>query len=123
MADLISIRRIVENLVSNAVDSLKGERGRVALSVGPFVDDRGRPHTRVTVADSGSGMSPDEKNRIFENFYTTKEKGTGLGLSIVRRLTMDLGGSISVESEPGKGSRFTIDLPTEEPGMARESSP
>ena len=57
------------------------------------------------------GMSADEARRIFDDFYTTKEGGTGLGLSIVRRLVMDLHGTIAVESTPGQGTRVIIDLP------------
>ena len=59
----------------------------------------------MTVADTGRGMSRRGEWRIFNDFYTTKEGGTGLGLSIVRRLVMDLHGTIAVESEPGKGTR------------------
>jgi signal transduction histidine kinase len=56
-------------------------------------------------------MSSDEARRIFDDFYTTKDGGTGLGLSIVRRLVMDLQGTIGVDSAPGKGTRITIDIP------------
>jgi signal transduction histidine kinase len=56
-------------------------------------------------------MTPEESSRIFDDFYTTKDGGTGLGLSIVRRLVMDLNGSIGVESEPGRGTRIVVDLP------------
>jgi signal transduction histidine kinase len=57
-------------------------------------------------------MSAEETGKIFNDFYTTKEGGTGLGLSIVRRLVMDLQGSVGVESAPGKGTAITIDIPT-----------
>jgi len=56
-------------------------------------------------------MSKEETGRIFTDFYTTKEGGTGLGLSIVRRLVMDLGGAVTVESETGKGTRFFVEIP------------
>jgi signal transduction histidine kinase len=56
-------------------------------------------------------MSADEAGRIFNDFYTTKEGGTGLGLSIVRRLVMDLDGTVSVDSAPGNGTRMIVDLP------------
>ena len=57
-------------------------------------------------------MSAEETGKIFNDFYTTKEGGTGLGLSIVRRLVMDLQGTLGVESTPGRGTRITIDIPT-----------
>jgi two-component system sensor histidine kinase HydH len=63
------------------------------------------------IADTGRGMTADETARIFDDFYTTKAGGTGLGLSIVRRLVMDLQGTIGVESAPGQGTRITIDIP------------
>jgi signal transduction histidine kinase len=56
-------------------------------------------------------MSRAELDRAFEDFYTTKEGGTGLGLSIVRRLVLDLGGVLRVDTEPGTGTRVTIELP------------
>ena len=65
----------------------------------------------LTVADTGRGMSSEESGRIFTDFYTTKEGGTGLGLSIVRRLVMDLQGTIRVESGPGAGTRMVVELP------------
>ena len=111
LADPIALRRILENLTANAVDSLPSRRGRVDIST--RVVERGREPmiVRVTVADTGRGMSSDESKRIFDDFYTTKEGGTGLGLSIVRRLVMDLGGTIAVESESGQGTRMIVDIP------------
>ena len=109
--DPIALRRILENLTANAVDSLPSRRGRICIST--RVVERGAepPIVRVTVADSGRGMSADESKRIFDDFYTTKEGGAGLGLSIVRRLVMDLGGTIAVESMAGQGTRMIVDMP------------
>jgi signal transduction histidine kinase len=64
-------------------------------------------------------MSPDEANRIFEHFYSTKPGGSGLGLSIVRRLVTDLHGSVRVESEPGKGTSMILEIPTASREAAR----
>jgi signal transduction histidine kinase len=111
-ADPISIRRIVENLFRNALQSLDGT-GEVTLSVERV--DAGSPEggmIRLAVIDTGRGMSAETRSRIFDDFFTTRAAGTGLGLSIVRRLVMDLGGSISVESEEGHGSKFMVDLPS-----------
>ena len=114
VADSLDFRRILANLISNSVDSLEGQSGLVTVST-TVVDRRPEPPViRVTVADTGRGMSSEETSRIFHDFYTTKQDGTGLGLSIVRRLVMDLHGTIGVESEPGQGTRFTIDVPTDD---------
>jgi signal transduction histidine kinase len=106
----VALRRVLENLVKNALDSLDSKPGRVTITTA--VDSSGDgPRVRITVADTGTGMSAEHRARVFDDFFTTKENGTGLGLSIVRRLVMDMDGSIQVESEEGKGSRFLIDLP------------
>jgi signal transduction histidine kinase len=67
----------------------------------------------VSISDSGRGISPHEKEKIFEPFYTTKDRGTGLGLSIVHKIIENHNGAIRVESEMGKGTTFTIFLPTQ----------
>ena len=77
----------------------------------------------MTVADTGRGMSADEAGRIFNDFYTTKEGGTGLGLSIVRRLVMDLHGTLGVESAPGRGTRIIIDIPAGGPSTPLRRGP
>ena len=66
----------------------------------------------VTVSDNGPGIRKDQLEKIFQPYFSTKEKGTGLGLSIVKHNTEIYGGSVRVESELGKGSRFVIELPT-----------
>jgi signal transduction histidine kinase len=73
------------------------------------------PSIRVTVEDTGRGMTEGETAKIFNDFYTTKERGAGLGLSIVRRLVMDLHGALTVQSAPGKGTRFVVDIPSGAP--------
>lgn len=108
--DAVVVRRVLENLVGNAVDSLGAAAGTVTVAT-ESVGDGGRPGVRLTVADTGPGMSHAELDRAFEDFYTTKPGGTGLGLSIVRRLVLDLSGTLRVETAPGKGTSFVIDLP------------
>jgi two-component system nitrogen regulation sensor histidine kinase NtrY len=111
VGDPIAFRRILENLTANAVDSLQSKPGRITLSTKVIAREGDLPAIRVTVADTGRGMAADEAGQIFNDFYTTKEGGTGLGLSIVRRLVMDLNGTLDVESAPGKGTRIIIDIP------------
>lgn len=110
LGDSLMIRRILENLVGNAVDSVAGRlAAAVTVSTTP-ADEPGR--VRVTVADTGAGMSRTELDRVFNDFYTTKPAGSGLGLSIVRRLILDLNGTLRVETEPGAGTRVVVELPT-----------
>ena len=105
-ADALVLRRVIENLLSNAVDSLDGKNGTVTVTT-----ERGDGLVRIAVSDTGRGMSKAELDRAFNDFYTTKPGGTGLGLSIVRRLVLDSNGSLQVESEPGKGSKFIVEIP------------
>ena len=110
--DPVVLRRILENLVGNALDSLESRSGTVTvLTARAAGADDGRPVVRITVADTGKGMSGEELNRAFDDFYTTKPGGTGLGLSIVRRLVLDANGALRVETEPGGGSKFIVELP------------
>jgi len=107
--DALVLRRILENLIGNALDSLATQAGRVTVSTGA----NGQAGVRITVADTGSGMTQEELNRAFDDFYTTKPGGTGLGLSIVRRLVLDAHGALRVETQPGAGSTFIVELPGE----------
>ncbi|MEO6772795.1 MAG: ATP-binding protein [Kofleriaceae bacterium] len=102
------IEQILVNLVINAVDAIQSD-GTVTISVRPSDDG-----TRVVCAvrDTGTGMAPEVLDKIFEAFYTTKgERGTGLGLPVVRDIVETYGGTLIVETEPGRGSTFTFDLP------------
>ncbi len=110
--DELALRRVLENLVGNAIDSLAQDGGAVTVATEVVQQDGTSSTVRTTVADTGPGMTGEELDRAFGDFYSTKPTGTGLGLSIVRRLVTDLGGTLRVETEPGSGTRFFIDLPT-----------
>jgi signal transduction histidine kinase len=118
LGDALMLRRILENLVGNAVDSLGGRSGTVTVTTEPAGGDGEPPRVRVIVADTGSGMTRKELDNAFDDFYTTKTDGTGLGLSIVRRLILDLNGTLRVETEPGTGTRFVVELPADPGGQA-----
>lgn len=106
-ADALALRRVIQNLLDNAADSLVGKPGMVTIAT-----ERGPDGTvRLVVADTGRGMTKAEVDRAFDDFYTTKEGGTGLGLSIVRRLVLDAHGTLRVDSHPGQGSKFIVELP------------
>lgn len=106
MADPTRLRQILYNLLSNAVKYTPpgGEISVTAMPHGSSV--------RVIVADTGIGIAPDEQLKIFDKFYQVgyTNAGSGLGLAICKRLVEIQGGSISVESEPGRGSRFQFTL-------------
>jgi len=106
--DPVVLRRILDNLLRNAIESLPASGGSVSLEVARSGDGC----VRVCVCDTGCGMTEAELSRAFHDFHTTKSNGTGLGLSVVRRLASDLQANLRVESEPGRGTTFTLDLPS-----------
>jgi len=109
-SDRSKLDRIAMNLVSNALKFT--EAGKVSIRAG--VDG---PDAIVTVEDSGTGIAAEHQGRIFDEFFQVnngerdRNKGFGLGLAIARRLARQLGGDLSLESEPGRGSRFQLRLP------------
>jgi signal transduction histidine kinase len=112
LGDSLLLRRILENLVGNALDSIAGRPGAtVTVSTEPAANGSNPTSVRIVVADTGPGMTQTELDRAFDDFYTTKAGGTGLGLSIVRRLILDLNGSLRVETAPGVGTRVVVELP------------
>lgn len=113
LGDGLMLRRILENLLNNAIDSVTGRPGGlVTVSTEPTGDRNHATGVRIIVADTGSGMTRTELDHAFDDFYTTKPQGTGLGLSIVRRLILDLNGTLRVETEPGAGTRIVVELPS-----------
>jgi two-component system, NtrC family, sensor kinase len=102
------VRQVVLNLLNNAVQAIEGSG---TVTVRTASEDGGS--STIEVEDTGCGIDPEQVHKIFHPFYTTKPpgKGTGLGLSISQAIMARLGGEIAVESEPGRGSRFTLRLP------------
>ena len=109
--DRLMLRRAIENLVVNASDAAAERAGAVTVSTERASRDGDGAVVRIHVADTGPGMTRAELDRAFDDFHTTKPGGTGLGLSIVRRLVLDLGGSLRIDTEPGAGTRATIEIP------------
>jgi nitrogen fixation/metabolism regulation signal transduction histidine kinase len=104
-ADPDLLHRALSNLVLNAMDAMPNGG---TLRVRSRRDDA---KAIVEIADTGSGLTREECERIFTPYYTSKQHGTGLGLAIVQSVVSDHGGRISVQSEPGRGTTFVIELP------------
>lgn len=128
-ADAVQMEQIVINLVSNAVQAMQATGGRIDINLDSVALDAGlvelQPELRsvraaspecvlrLSVTDNGPGMTEETARRVFEPFFTTKRtgEGTGLGLSVVHGIAKAHQGAILVNSEPGRGTRFTLYLP------------
>jgi two-component system nitrogen regulation sensor histidine kinase NtrY len=101
------IRRVIINLVDNAIEAME-RRGGIVVETQL---DPANNIVRVVVADNGPGIPPAEREKLFLPYYSTKRRGSGLGLAIVRRIIAEHGGSIEVGDNAPRGTRFTIELP------------
>lgn len=115
-ADASGIQQIVTNLVTNAAGAIGEGAGKITVGLAMTGSPSHKQELCLSVADTGSGMDETTRARIFEPFFTTKQvgEGTGLGLSIVHGIVATHRGRIEVESEPGKGTRFSIYFPAAE---------
>jgi two-component system sensor histidine kinase AtoS len=100
------LKQALLNLLVNARQAMP-EGGRITLTA----DGNEGDHVNLIVEDTGTGIPMEYQTRVFRTFFTTKPDGTGLGLPITRRIVEDHRGTIELESQPGRGSRFTIRLP------------
>jgi len=106
-ADFGELRQAFVNLAMNAMEAMV-QGGRLTVTLGASPDGQ---VVEVVIADTGPGIPEELRSKIFDPFFTTKEKGTGLGLSVVYGIVQRHGGTISLDSEPGKGTTFTLRLP------------
>ncbi len=123
LADPTQIHQILMNLGSNAAHAMREDGGLLEINLAEVYLDGGDlvqhpdltpgPYVRLTVRDTGQGMDQEIMGRIFEPFFTTKEvgEGTGMGLAVVHGIVKSSGGEITVSSQPGQGTTFTILLP------------
>lgn len=109
--DRQKVQQMFLNLIKNAIDAITGS-GQISIYAS-YVGDHGE-NVGIVVRDTGSGMSVRQVSKIFDPFFTSKEKGYGLGLFIVHNIVEEHGGTISIDSAPGKGTAFTIILPAKE---------
>ncbi len=105
MADSAYIKRIMYNLVNNAVQAMPNG-GKLTIHACKEAED-----VIITVKDTGVGIPENVRNKLFKPMFTTKAKGQGFGLPVIKRMTESLGGTVSFESEVGKGTTFIIRLP------------
>ncbi|HUR97308.1 MAG TPA: ATP-binding protein [Pyrinomonadaceae bacterium] len=107
LADPEFLRSVFNNLFINAVQAMGNEGGNLSVKIAPDGD-----FVCYEISDTGSGISDDNLSKIFEPYFSTKETGTGLGLAIVQKIVDVHNGTIEVESNEGKGTKFTVRLPT-----------
>lgn len=104
------IHQVVINLLSNAVDACEAGKGLIRVVCKYEPDNKS---TLIEVIDNGAGISPSMKNHLFELFHSTKgNKGTGIGLAVTKKIVEEHDGSITVKSNPGEGTTFSVRLPT-----------
>ncbi|MFO7707065.1 MAG: PAS domain S-box protein [Desulfobacterales bacterium] len=135
LANSVELHQIIMNLCTNAVHAI-GERGGVLevdvrnieidqVQKRHFIELDAGAFVRVSVKDTGYGMTPEVLERIFDPYFTTKEKGvgTGLGLAVVHGIVSKSGGAIKVESAPGQGTTFHVYLPRVDRALPRKAEP
>jgi two-component system nitrogen regulation sensor histidine kinase NtrY len=96
------------NLLDNAISAIKDSDGKIGITM---THDSILQRIRIEVADNGSGISDEDKTRLFEPNFSTKKAGMGLGLTIVSTIVGDHSGVISVQDNPPRGAKFVIELP------------
>ncbi len=134
--DASQVHQIVVNLCTNAHHAMDPDGGRLTVRLDEVAAGEGREpdpvipglrpgrYARLTVADTGHGISPEIQERIFDPYFTTKGpgKGSGLGLSVVHGIVKDYGGEVRVESTPGRGARFQVFFPLIDGGPAEKDA-
>jgi PAS domain S-box-containing protein len=133
LGDPVQIQQVLMNLCTNAAFAMREKGGVLSVELSDFsVNGEGKVlglksglYMRLVVSDTGIGIAPEHIERIFDPFFTTKKlgEGTGLGLSVVHGIVNQHGGLIKAESEPGKGSTFTVYLPKAHEARSLEATP
>jgi signal transduction histidine kinase len=109
LGDAEALRSVFTNLIINSMQAIDGEGGSLTVTIS---SENSGHQAQIEIKDTGRGIAPEDINKVFEPYFSTKETGTGLGLAIVKKAIDDHGGTISVRSKQGSGTTFTITLPT-----------
>lgn len=117
LVDEVQVKQVFFNVVKNALQAME-DGGILELESG--VNDR---FAWMAIEDNGCGMDSEKLSAIYEPYHTTKQEGTGLGMMIVQRIMRDHGGEISINSEPGKGTRFILRFPREDARLTQLYAP
>ncbi len=120
LADPSQLRQVFFNLINNAMEAIHAPGGEIRITTRKEKGDR----IRVVIDDTGTGIPYENQHKVFDPFFTTKEtgKGTGLGLSICHGIIERVGGTISMTSEVGRGTTFTVTLPLKQPDIDTEKA-
>lgn len=114
-ANPAQIRRVVLNVIKNGLEALQNKEGTITVTTGRAADPPSElpegDYARLLVSDTGCGIPPKDRAKIFDPFYTTKFSGRGLGLAVVQEILRSCGGAMTVVSTPGRGSTFEVLLP------------
>ncbi len=105
--DPSQFKQVLLNLLLNAYQALPHADGRISIKG----TSEGEDYLVLKISDNGTGIRPEDLSKVFNPFFSTRPDGTGLGLAIVHRLVHEWNGDITVDSEQGKGSTFTLHLP------------
>ena len=120
MADPEALKRALANLVDNAAESIQDSMVReIHISTALL---EARDTVEIAVADTGHGVTPEMKEKLFLPYFSTKQRGTGLGLAIVSRIVQEHKGTIRVEENVPAGSRFILEIPVAVPVEASSIS-
>jgi signal transduction histidine kinase len=114
LADPDQLGQVFENIILNAIQAMP-EGGQLVVKTSEVSEKLPKSEwVAISFADTGMGISQENLNKLFEPLFTTKAKGVGLGLAVVKSLVDGHGGTIEIQSKVGKGSTFTVRLPTKE---------
>ena len=111
MGDALLLEEVFLSLIGNAIDAIPASGGLLTVRTGTVPDASGTPCVFIDISDTGVGISAAALAKVFEPFYTTKARGTGLGLTIAKKFTVAHGGTLTVQSQPGKRTVFRVTLP------------